>query len=426
MKKELPGLMSISKRKKVAVIGAGAAGLFTAVNAAGMNGNLDVTIFEKSRQLLSKVRISGGGRCNVTHHCFNPEELSKAYPRGGKMMRWNFDKFQPADTIQWFEKRGVKLKAEPDGRIFPVTDSSETIIQCLFNEAKKQNIAIRNQTAIKRIRLLQKGGFKLYFDKNETEIADVVVIATGGSNREQSYEWLKELGHSIISPVPSLFTFNFRYNEFEGLAGISVSEAKVEIQGTRFSETGPVLITHWGLSGPAVLKLSARAARLLNKKEYRYKVNVNWLHPLNQEQVQNELIKIREKNIKKKIEKQDRFPLPGRLWVRMLDLAGISENKRWAELSNKKVNELSHQLVRGSYECQGKTTHKEEFVTCGGIPLNEIDPGTMRSKIVPELYFVGEVLDIDGITGGFNFQAAWTNGWLAAKAIASNTINDVS
>jgi predicted Rossmann fold flavoprotein len=412
--------------KKVAVIGAGAAGVFTAVNAAGMNKSLDVTIFEKNRHLLSKVRISGGGRCNVTHHCFDPEELSKAYPRGSKMMRWNFEKFQPADTIQWFEKRGVKLKAEPDGRMFPVTDNSETIIQCLLDEAKKHDVKIRNQTAVTKIEVLQNGGFILHIAKHKPVKADVVVIATGGSNREKSYEWLREPGHSVVKPVPSLFTFNFRNNEFHGLAGISVDGANVEITGSKYSENGPVLITHWGLSGPAVLKLSARAARLLNEMEYRYSVTVNWLHPLNQEQVMNELLKIRVKNSKKKVVNQEGFTIPGRLWERLLTLSGITSEKRWAELSNKEIHNVARQLVSGSYECQGKTTYKEEFVTCGGIPLHEIDPTTLRSKIKPELYFVGEVLDIDGITGGFNFQAAWTNGWLAAKAIALNAIKDVS
>ncbi|TVQ04729.1 MAG: NAD(P)/FAD-dependent oxidoreductase [Balneolaceae bacterium] len=418
--------MSSNKRIKVAVIGAGAAGFFTAVNAAGMSDKLDVTIFEKSKNLLSKVRISGGGRCNVTNHCFDPVELSKAYPRGGKMMRWNFEKFQPRDTVEWFESRGVRLKAEDDGRMFPVTDSSETIIDCLLREAKKVKVTIRTQVPVTRIEPLESGGFRLHIPKQKPELADVAVVASGGSNRVQAYEWLKELGHSVNPPVPSLFTFNFRIKNLTDLAGISVHNAQIEIEGTRFSENGPVLITHWGLSGPAVLKLSARAARLLNEMQYRYTVRVNWLHPLNQEQVRNKLMKIRVQNIKKKVDKQEQFPLPGRLWVKLLTLAGIKPDRRWAEISNKEIYNLTLQLVGGSYDCQGKTTYKEEFVTCGGIPLSDINPSTLESKKIPELYFVGEVLDIDGITGGYNFQAAWTNGWLAAKAIALNAINDVS
>lgn len=418
--------MALHKRKKVAIIGAGAAGVFTAVNAAKLNKELDVTLFEKSRNLLSKVRISGGGRCNVTNHCFDPEILSQAYPRGDKMMRWNFEQFQPRDTVEWFESRGVKLKAEADGRMFPVTDSSETIIDCLLNEAKRYQVSIRTQTPVTQVEPIDDGGYLLHISGQKPELADVVVIATGGSNREQAYGWLTELGYSVIPPVPSLFTFNFRDKIFADLAGISVQKAHVIIEGTRFSETGPVLITHWGLSGPAVLKLSARAARLLYEKDYRFTVQVNWLHPYTEDDVRKKLILVRDENAKKQVHKQEQFAIPGRLWIRFLELSGISRDKRWADISNKELHHLMIWLVHGTYACQGKTTYKEEFVTCGGVALHEINPGTLESKKNPELYFVGEVLDIDGITGGFNFQAAWTNGWLAAKAIALNATKDVS
>ncbi|PWN05479.1 NAD(P)/FAD-dependent oxidoreductase [Rhodohalobacter mucosus] len=402
----------------VAVIGGGAAGFFTAVNAARLNPGLRVTIFEKSKNVLSKVRISGGGRCNVTHHCFDPEQLSAHYPRGAAMLRWSFEQFQARDTAAWFESRGVALKTEPDGRMFPVSDSSESVISCLMHEARIHGVKIRNKTRVDRISPLSDSGFSLSINKKEAEYFDAVVVATGGYNREKAYEWLKELGHTIRTPVPSLFTFNFREKVFSDLAGISVNQAEVHIEGTRFTESGPLLITHWGLSGPAVLKLSAWAARELHEKEYRYTVRVNWLAPMNELQVREKLLDLRERNARKKVVRQDLLPLPARLWERQIQLSGIDDRKRWAELSNKEVHELVQNLVNARYDIQGKTTYKEEFVTCGGIRLKEVNPDTLESKKVPGLYFVGEVLDIDGVTGGFNFQAAWTNGWLAAKALA--------
>jgi predicted Rossmann fold flavoprotein len=410
--------MSKTNLKSVAVIGGGAAGFFVAVNAARLNPCLQVTIFEKSREVLSKVRVSGGGRCNVTHHCFDPEQLSKAYPRGEKVLRWSFEQFQAKDTVQWFEERGVKLKAEDDGRMFPVTDSSETIIDCLMSEAKEYGVTIRTKTRIDKIEPFPEKGFRLHIHKQKAVQFDVVVVASGGYNRENAYQWLMELGHTIETPVPSLFTFNFREKIFSDLAGISVEKAEVHIEGSKFTEAGPVLITHWGLSGPAVLKLSAWAARKLYEKEYRYVVRVNWLYPLNEEEVRQKLMNLRETNSRKLVIKQDLFPFPIRLWERFIELTDIKSDKRWADISNKEIHQLTQKLVRGRYEIQGKTTYKEEFVTCGGIPLNEVNPDTLESKKVPGLYFVGEVLDIDGITGGFNFQAAWTNGWLAAGAVA--------
>jgi len=409
--------MQKADTKSIIVIGGGAAGFFTAVNVARLNPNLNVTILEKSREVLSKVRVSGGGRCNVTHHCFDPDLLSKAYPRGEKILRWSFEQFQAKDTVEWFNHRGVELKTEDDGRMFPVTDSSETIISCLMREAKKYNVQIQTKTKVNKIELLQDGGFRLQIHKNNPITCDRLVVATGGYNRENAYSWLKDLGHTVNTPVPSLFTFNFRDKIFADLAGISVDHANVSIHNTRYSEAGPVLITHWGLSGPAVLKLSAWAARELNEKEYRYDVQINWLHPMTDEDVRNALKRLRDNQPRKRIKNQTEFPFSSRLWNRFLELSNIPADKRWADLSNKEIHELTEQLVHATYSIQGKTTYKEEFVTCGGIPLSEVDPDTLESKHVPGLYFVGEVLDIDGITGGFNFQAAWTNGWLAAQAI---------
>ncbi|WP_340105370.1 NAD(P)/FAD-dependent oxidoreductase [Rhodohalobacter sp. 8-1] len=408
-----------SNSKSLIVIGGGAAGFFTAVNAARMNPSLNVNILEKSREVLSKVRVSGGGRCNVTHHCFDPDLLSKAYPRGEKVLRWSFEQFQASDTVEWFKLRGIELKTEDDGRMFPVTDNSETIINCLMAEAKKYNVQIRTKTKVNSIELLDNGGFKLTIHKSNSLNCDHLVVATGGYNRESAYSWLRELGHSINTPVPSLFTFNFREKMFTDLAGISVEHAKVSIKETRYSEVGPVLITHWGLSGPAVLKLSAWAARELYEKEYRYDVQINWLHPQTNEDVRNTLKQLREDQPRKQIKNQTEFPFSSRLWQRFLQLADITPEKRWSDVSNKEIHELTKQLVHPTYAIQGKTTYKEEFVTCGGIPLSEVDPDTLESKQVPGIHFVGEVLDIDGITGGFNFQAAWTNGWLAAQAVSS-------
>ncbi len=408
------------KNRHIAVIGAGAAGFFTAVNAARLNPGLNVTVYEKSRKVLSKVRISGGGRCNVTHHCFDPGQLARAYPRGGKMLRWSFEQFQAKDTVQWFEERGVRLKAEEDGRMFPVTDDSRTIINCLLNEAKKYGVTVRTQAPVEQVEPLSSGRFMVHISGENPHHADAVVVATGGNNRMKSYRWLEDLGHTVQPPVPSLFTFNFRNKIFRDLAGISVEKAGVQIKGTSFSETGPVLITHWGLSGPAVLKLSALAARELHKKEYRFTIQVNWLHPSNEEEVRRQLLHLRTENAKKQVQKQDQFDFPHRLWVRFLERAQISPEKRWAEISNTEIHYLTRELVAGTYNIQGKTTYKDEFVTCGGIKLSEINPDTLESKKIPKLYFVGEVLDIDGITGGFNFQAAWTSAWLAAEAIASD------
>lgn len=404
--------------KTLGVIGGGAAGFFAAVNAARLNPKLRVIIFEKSREVLSKVRISGGGRCNVTHHCFDPEILCGAYPRGSKELRWAFEQFQPKNTIEWFKKRGVDLKTESDGRMFPTTDDSATIVGCLNKEAQKYGAEILTKTRVEALEPYKNGRYKLLVKNQQPVICEAVVVAVGGSNRAANYDWLKKLQHSVVDPVPSLFTFNFRNKIFKDLAGISVENASVSIEGSQFAHRGPVLITHWGLSGPAVLKTSAWAARYLYDREYRFTIRINWLHPANEHQVRQTLNRLREKNARRTVTKQDEFPIPNRLWKRFLELCNISDKTRWAELSNNEIHQLSIILTNAAFDIQGKTTYKEEFVTSGGIPLHEVNMGTMESKICPNLYFAGEVLNIDGITGGYNFQSAWTTGWIAARNIS--------
>lgn len=405
-------------KKTLAVIGGGAAGFFGAVNAARQHPGLHVIIFERGREVLSKVRISGGGRCNVTHHCFDPEILCKAYPRGSKELRWAFEQFQARDTVNWFEQRGIDLKTESDGRMFPVTDDSATIINCLKAEARKHKVEVRTQTAVEAVLPADESSYRLHLKGQQPMVADAVLIATGGSNRSNRYDWLRELGHSIAEPVPSLFTFNFRNKVFKDLAGISVPNASVSIEGTSFQHTGPVLITHWGLSGPAVLKTSAWAARYLYDEEYRFAIRVNWLYPKKEQEVREGLRSLRQSNARKQLNKQDLFDLPNRLWERLIELTDIDPGLRWAELSNHQIHQLVQHLSRAKYRIQGKTTYKDEFVTSGGIPLEEVNMGTMESKVCPNLYFAGEVLNIDGITGGYNFQSAWTTGWIAARHLA--------
>jgi len=406
--------------KKLIVIGGGAAGFFGAVNAARLNPNLSVTIVEKSRKVLSKVRVSGGGRCNVTHHCFDNEILAKAYPRGGRELRWAFEQFDAQDTVDWFTGRGIELKTEDDGRMFPVTDDSATIINCLKEEGQKYGVSVRTKT--KAISITPKDDrFQINLRKAKPLTADYVLVATGGYNRINAYEWLQELGHSIRQPVPSLFTFNFREKVFSELAGISVPEVSVGIKESNFEYTGPLLITHWGLSGPAVLEASSWAARYLYDREYRFDTQVNWLYPKTKDDVQSALKKMREKHARKQVKNKHWFDdIPARLWEKFLDLAAIDPSTRWAEISNEEIHELTQQLVNGTYNIQGKTTYKEEFVTCGGIPLDEVNFGTLESEKILGLYFAGEVLDIDGITGGYNFQSAWTTGWIAAQGIANH------
>jgi hypothetical protein len=413
------------QQKKLIVIGGGAAGFFCAVNAAEKNSLLKVVLLEKSNKILSKVKVSGGGRCNVTHACFSISEMIKNYPRGKKFLKQSFHHFFTKDTIEWFENKNVKLKTEADGRMFPISDSSETIITSLLHEANKNHVEILMNHDIIRIEkpIVEKKNLFQIFSKNGSVLeADFVCIACGGFHKPEQYTWLLNLEHSIESPVPSLFTFNVPKNPISELMGISVENVQIKIDGTKFSQTGPLLITHWGFSGPVVLKLSAFAARELPKMNYNFTISINWLEDYHENSVLEKLKSIRYEFAGKKIVNKNPFTIPQRLWEYHLQESGIDPEKRWADLPAKQQNILAKQLCAQIFYVKGKTTFKEEFVTAGGIKLTEVDAVTMESKIVPNLFFAGEILDVDGITGGFNFQHAWTSGWIAAKEISRKSI----
>lgn len=408
-------------KKRVVVVGGGAAGFFCAINTARMNAALEVIIVEKSSKVLSKVKVSGGGRCNVTHNCFDIDELSKKYPRGERFLKKAFHWFNVKHTIDWFEGRGVKLKAEADGRMFSVTNTSQTIIDCLIKEANTYKVEILMNSGVKQIEKVEDV-FNIELDSGKKLIADYVCIACGGFRKQSQFDWLLQLGHTIENPVPSLFTFNIPNNNITALMGLSVEQAQVKIVGTKLQNTGAMLITHWGLSGPAVLKLSAIAARELAEKNYNFEISVNWISKFNEQSLQQEFSMLRQKLSSQKISSKNVFGLPNRLWEYLLNLSNIDVAMRWADLPAKNANALIKNLCNQTFAVKGKTTFKEEFVTCGGIKLNEVDVNTMQSKKTPNLFFAGEILDIDGITGGFNFQNAWTTGWIAAKAIAETKL----
>lgn len=399
------------------MIGGGAAGFFCAVNAARINPGLEVVILEKTSKLLSKVRISGGGRCNTTHTCFDIAAMSKKYPRGGNFVKKTFHQFFTNDTIKWFEERGVKLKAEEDGRMFPVTDSSQTIIDCLLQEANKYNVKIYLQTEVRSLKS-EKGRFHIRLSDLRHLTSDFVCIACGGYPKTSMFDWLKELGHTIEEPVPSLFTFNMPGHPITKLMGVSVENARVKIMGTKLEQGGPLLITHWGLSGPAVLKLSAWGARDLKERNWEFGITVSWLPEFNEQQLAERFQSIRFEIASQKISNRNPFGLPQRLWEFLLEYSEVNIERRWADLPAKEQNKLIKNLCACEFTIKGKTTFKEEFVTAGGIKLNEVDANTMMSKKIANLFFAGEILDVDGITGGFNFQHAWTSGFIAARSIA--------
>ena len=400
------------------VIGGGAAGFFGAINAAMRKPSLKILILEKSTKLLSKVRISGGGRCNVTHHCFGATPLSKHYPRGQKELKKLFCEFDAKDTVAWFQKIGVEVIAEDDGRMFPITDNSETIIQAFLKETETFNIIIKTSCGVSSIKP-QQGVFHIECENGGKFMSQKVLVAMGGHPQPSAYSFIQKTGHTIIPPIPSLFTFNDPEKKFNDLMGVAVQEAAVKIAGTKFSGQGPVLITHWGLSGPAVIRLSSWAAEYLHEKKYEFIALINWTGSVGEEEVRHVLLSQKENSTKKKIRGNALFNVPARLWERLTDLAEFNESIPWGEASQKKINRLVELLVRCPFSIKGKTTFKEEFVTCGGVELKEIDLDTMESKILPGLYFAGEVMNIDGETGGFNFQAAWTSAWVAARDIAS-------
>lgn len=409
-------------KKKLIVVGGGAAGFFCAVNAAAQNPELEVIIVEKSSKLLSKVRISGGGRCNVTHACFSIAQMIKKYPRGEKFLKQAFRHFFTTDTIAWFEKRSVPIKAEADGRMFPVTNSSETIIDCLMKEANTHHVQIlMNRDVVKIDPLKENGnhaGFKISFRNGEELFSDFVCIACGGFPKALQYDWLQNLGHSFEDPVPSLFTFNVPKHPISALMGISVENVQVKINGTKLFQKGPLLITHWGFSGPAVLKLSAFAALELAKMNYDFSISINWLSDFNENTLLEKIRTVRFDAAAKKMINKNPFGLPQRLWEYQLSQCSIDPDLRWADLPAKQQNLLAKQLCAEQFQVKGKTTFKEEFVTAGGIKLSEVNANTMESKLLPNLFFAGEILNVDGITGGFNFQHAWTSGWIAGGEIA--------
>lgn len=397
----------------ILVVGGGAAGFFTALNAAETNPKLKIAILERGAETLSKVRISGGGRCNVTHACFDPRELVKFYPRGEKELRGPFHAFAAGDTIEWFGRHGVELKIEDDGRMFPVTDSSQTIIDCFVQAAAKLKIDVLTGHSVQAIFKGEKG-WKL--DTPKGNFTGRKLVMTTGSNPKM-WDILHGMGHTIVPPVPSLFTFNIKDARIKDLPGISAT-ATVSIPGTKLEAEGPLLITHWGLSGPAVLKLSAWGARTLAEKKYQFGIRVNWLHDVSKEEVLSQLQALRHDQARKNVAAKSPFGLVARLWESLVEAAGIAKDTRWADLSGKQAAALAAQLTEAAFGVNGKSTFKEEFVTAGGISLKEVDFRTMESRIVPGLYFAGEVLDIDAITGGFNFQNAWTGAILAARSLA--------
>ena len=421
---EFPDLISCASMKhKLIVIGGGAAGFFCAINAVILNPQLEVKIVEKTSKLLSKVRISGGGRCNVTHACYGIAEMIKNYPRGEKFLKSAFHQFFTTDTISWFQEREVNLKTEADGRMFPESNSSQTIIDCLMDEINKNEVEIllnHDVIKIEKINNNCENYFQLFFKDGSFLKADYVCIACGGFPKSLQYNWLASLGHTFEEPVPSLFTFNVPKHPISELMGVSVKEATVKIKGTKFSRQGPLLITHWGFSGPAVLKLSSFAAIELAKLNYDFFISINWIAGSDENKMLQQLRTIRHELAAQKIINRNPFMLPQRLWQYHLEQCKIDGEIRWADLPAKNQNQLAKQLCAEEFHVKGKTTFKEEFVTAGGIRLGEVNPQTMESKLVPNLFFAGEILNIDGITGGFNFQNAWTSGWIAAKAISSN------
>ena len=409
-------------REKLIVIGGGAAGFFCAINAARLNPNLDVCILEKSNKLLAKVKVSGGGRCNTTHACFEIPELVQKYPRGQNFLKKTFHWFNTNDTIEWFAERGVDLKTEADGRMFPASNESQTIIDCLLKEADKYKVQVQIQTSVEKISITDTGIFLLQTPSKIIE-ANFVCIAAGGFPKAQQFDFITNLGHTIEAPVPSLFTFNMPGNPITELMGVSVSEAQVKIAGSKITATGPLLITHWGMSGPAILKCSAWGARELANASYQFTIRVNWIPTYAEQDLRNAWPLIRAEQGNTKMGGRNPFELPNRLWVHLLTVSGIDAGASWATLTSGGQNKLIVALTAFECKVSGKTTFKDEFVTCGGIKLSEIDANSMQSKVVKGLYFAGEIMDIDGITGGFNFQNAWTSGWIAAKSIAEAAKN---
>lgn len=374
-------------------------------------------VFERSSRPLQKVKVSGGGRCNVTHACFEVPELIKRYPRGQSLLKKSLHHFSPQHTLRWFGERGVAIKEEPDGRMFPDTDESQTIIDCIWQEMMRQKVQVKYGKQVRDV-VRESAGFRLLFEDGSELLADQVMLACGSILKPEQFRWLTDMGHTIEPPAPSLFTFNLPGNTITSLMGISVPEVTVKIAGTKFVQHGPLLITHWGMSGPAVLRTSAWAAKWLQEKKYEFTVLVNWLNDVSEADLREQIRGIRQTMGRQQVQHKNPFDLPKRLWEFILVRCGIDEQVRWGDLPAAAQNKLVASLVLDAYDVKGKTTFKEEFVTCGGITLSQINPQTMESRLVSGLYFGGEAMDVDGVTGGFNFQHAWCSGWLAAKQMS--------
>jgi predicted Rossmann fold flavoprotein len=402
--------------RHIVVVGGGAAGFFAAITAAEADPRARVTLLEATAHLLAKVRISGGGRCNVTHACFEPRELARRYPRGGRELLGAFSRWQPRDTVDWFAARGVKLKTEADGRMFPVSDDSATIVECLLGSARRAGVEVRLHSGLTGL-ARAADGFRLTLTGGETLAAGRVLLATGGNKSNAGFALAAALGHAIEPPVPSLFTFHIADPRLADLA--AVDDAATAVPDARLAERGPLLVTHWGLSGPAILKLSAWGARALHDRDYRFALRVNWAAGLNLETARAALADARAANAKKQITTWCPLGLPLRLWEKLFAASGIAAGTTWSGAGNAALRALADQVVASEFAVAGKSLFKEEFVTCGGVRLAEVDFRTMESRLVPGLHFAGEILDVDGITGGFNFQAAWTTGRLAGLALVA-------
>lgn len=402
----------------IAVIGGGASGFFAAITAKEANPASEVVIFEKTTKLLSKVRISGGGRCNVTHACFDPRQLTGYYPRGSRELLSPFTRFQPKDTIEWFARFGVNLVAEPDGRMFPSGNTSTEIINCFLDTTERLEVRIKTKSELVKLTPMEEGtkGWDLHFANGENIFAEMVIMSGGSS--AGLLEILSGLGYKIEPPVPSLFTFNIQDPFLEGMQGISVPDAIVSVDGTKLKQTGPLLITHWGLSGPAILKLSAWGARILHEMNYQFTLTVNWTGGKKADQVYTQLQTMKNEHPFMKLSSKSQFGVAQKFWKRFLEKTEIAESLPMKDISQKKLRTLAELLCNQKFTANGKSTFKEEFVTCGGVSLKQINFTTMESRLHRNIYFTGELLDIDAVTGGFNFQSCWTTGWIAGNAAA--------
>ena len=396
----------------ILIVGGGAAGFFTAINTVEKNPSLKVAILERGSEVLNKVRISGGGRCNVTHACFEPNELVKFYPRGEKELRGPFHQFCSGDTVEWFEKHGVELKIEADGRMFPVSNSSQTIIDCFQEATKKLGISVLTNQSVQSI--FKKDSHWKVETQSETYLSEKLILATGSNPK--IWEMLQNFGHVVVAPVPSLFTFNIMDARIAALPGVS-AQVSVKVRDTKLESSGPLLITHWGMSGPAILKLSAWGARILFEKNYQFSIAINWLNDIDSDDAEKILKELKLEHAKKAVSKKSPFELTNRLWESLVMASGIDAETKWADLSKNQLQNLSNQLTNSVFQVNGKSTFKEEFVTAGGIDLKEINFKTMESKLHENLYFAGEIVNIDAVTGGYNFQNAWTSGFIVANSI---------